>query len=84
MALFSDGLQGLAVNFAERAPHDGFFRPLFSAVRAEPPGHSRELSDRLQRFLDSPRVNARTDDDKTLVLATRRAADAGPAAGTSS
>jgi ribosome maturation factor RimP len=30
------------------------------------------LSSQLGRFLDSPKINERTDDDKTLVLATRK------------
>jgi hypothetical protein len=29
------------------------------------------LAGPLRAFLDSPQVNARTDDDKTLILATR-------------
>jgi hypothetical protein len=37
----------------------------------------RRLTGELRRFLDSPAVNKRTDDDKTLVLATRLASSNG-------
>jgi hypothetical protein len=73
IALLTDGLQGLALTFAARAAHAPFFRPVFAAVRGEPPGESARLTAALAAFLASDRVNQRTDDDKTLVLATRRA-----------
>jgi hypothetical protein len=73
VALFSDGLQGLALTYATRAAHAPFFRPVFAAIRGEPPGESPRLNAALAAFLASDRVNQRTDDDKTLVLATRRA-----------
>jgi hypothetical protein len=41
-------------------------------VRAADPGRAESLSAQLAAFLVSQPVNARTDDDKTLVLATRR------------
>jgi hypothetical protein len=41
-------------------------------VRAAPAGRSDRLSAALAAFLASPRINQRTDDDKTLILATRR------------
>ena len=69
VAVFTDGLQRLALEFATRTPHSAFFRPLFEALRhAEDP---ESLAEPLRAFLDSPRVNERTDDDKTLVLALR-------------
>jgi hypothetical protein len=74
VALLTDGLQGLALTYATRAAHAPFFRPVFAAVRNEPPGESTRLTAALAAFLGSSRVNERSDDDKTLVLATRRAA----------
>lgn len=47
---------------------------MFGQLRGRPTGDVPKLVAGLRDFLDSPRVNARTDDDKTLVLATRRAA----------
>ena len=70
ISAFTDGLQRLALDFAARGPYADFFRPMFATLRkaADP----TELTEPLRAFLDSDRVNARTDDDKTLVLAARR------------
>lgn len=69
LAVFTDGLQQLALNQATRSAHDPFFLPMFRALRAaERPD---DLQVPLRRFLSSEPVNERTDDDKTLVLATR-------------
>ena len=73
VAAFSDGLQDLALRRADRSVHTPFFRPMFSRLRAAP--HASGLVGPMRRFLDSAAVNARTDDDKTLVLALRE--DAG-------
>jgi hypothetical protein len=72
VALFSDGLQRLALHFEGRTAHAPFFRPMFAPVRAAEPGRADALSAQLATFLSSPPINARTDDDKTLILATRR------------
>jgi hypothetical protein len=69
LALLTDGLQTLALNFAPRTVHAPFFRPMFERLRAAVPGAG--LPRALRQFLDSEPVNARTDDDKTLILATR-------------
>jgi hypothetical protein len=44
---------------------------MFKRLSAESLGHAAHLEPELQAFLNSPRVNERTDDDKTLVLAMR-------------
>jgi hypothetical protein len=72
IALLTDGLQSLVLDYARTAPHDPFFRRMFAPVRAAPPGGCGELSAALAAFLASPGVRARTDDDTTLILATRR------------
>jgi hypothetical protein len=67
--VFSDGLQRLALNEALRIPHAGFFRPLIETVRtAEVLDGTR---DDLEAFLSSERVNSKTDDDKSIVIACR-------------
>ena len=71
VALFTDGLQGLALHFVSRAAHGPFFAPMFARLRGAGAMRPRGLSSELRLFLDSPAVNQRTDDDKTLVLATR-------------
>jgi hypothetical protein len=71
VALFSDGLQRLALHLASQTAHDPFFRPLFRALRATAGGYQPGLATALGAFLTSPRVSERTDDDTTLILATR-------------
>ena len=70
VAVLSDGLQRLALDFETKSPHAAFFRPLFDALRSA--ADVEALVEPFRDFLDSPRVNARTDDDKTLVIAVRR------------
>lgn len=69
VAAFTDGLQRLALDFASRTAYPGFFRPLFNELRTAAIPES--LVSPFRSFLDSDRVNERTDDDKTLVLAVR-------------
>jgi Protein phosphatase 2C len=79
IALFSDGLQPLALHYQSRRAHAPFFRPLFARLRAAEPGCSAELTSALARFLDSAPVNQRTHDDKTLILASRLSSPVGAA-----
>jgi hypothetical protein len=69
VAGFTDGLQGLALHFATRAVHVPFFAPMFDALQRTDDEASLHVP--LLDFLNSPLVNERTDDDKTLVLARR-------------
>ena len=77
LALLTDGLQPLALHYASRTVHTPFFEPMFQSLyKAPDPG---QLEGPLRQFLQSDPVNERTDDDKTLVLATRRScADENP------
>lgn len=71
-AVFSDGLQMLLTNSAARSIHAPFFDQVFSVMRAsEIRGEDKDLSLKLELFLQSAAVDERTDDDRTLVLATR-------------
>jgi len=72
IALFSDGLQRLVLHYKSKTAHGPFFEPRFSVLRKESPGYSDILSKKLEEFLSSKAVNERTDDDKTLVMATRK------------
>jgi hypothetical protein len=76
LAVLTDGLQMLALDFAQTKVHDRFFTPLFKTVRNGPDEEKLQAS--LLEFMDSKRVNDRTDDDKTLLLATRIIADEPP------
>ena len=69
LAAMTDGLTNLAIDKRAAAPHQPFFEPLM-AVPGRIEDHSAALDD-LYQFLASDRINSRTDDDKTLVLAGR-------------
>src|SRR5688572_17690553 len=73
LALFSDGLENLVLDMRRKVAHARFFAPMFQSVRRSPPGRSEPLCRSLERFLASRAVEGRTDDDKSLVLASRRA-----------
>lgn len=72
-AVFSDGIEKLVLHDATRTVHDSFFRKMFPPVRKlEAAGLDADLSEGLKRYLSSALICERTDDDKTLVLASRR------------
>ncbi len=68
LALFSDGLQLLALKMPSGSPHSPFFSPLFRFMDAI--ADEKEAEEQLVSFLRSPRVTERTDDDLTLLLAS--------------
>lgn len=76
LALFSDGIQRMVLEYPECVPFSPFFQAAFGPLRAEASGRSLTLSRALEAFLASPRVCERTDDDTSLVLATRRPIEA--------
>lgn len=67
VAGFTDGLQMLVLDFRAQSAHAPFFTPMFASVRNCEDEAS--LIAHLRSFLASEPVTARTDDDKTLVLA---------------
>lgn len=71
LAVFTDGIEHLVLNFSTRTAFPPFFNQMFSGFRAEGIGKNRTLSRHLFRYLGSPSVCDRTDDDKTLLLARR-------------
>jgi hypothetical protein len=71
LAIFSDGIERLALDFPNKNASDRFFAPMFAPLAKLGPGRDRALSVSLRKYLDSPRVIERTDDDKSLVLARR-------------
>lgn len=68
IAVFSDGLQMLALNMPEGTPHAPFFLPLFQFLSDKT--DTTEAQAEVEAFLGSTRVTERTDDDLTLLLAT--------------
>lgn len=71
IAMFSDGLQRLALSFENQVPFRPFFTPMFERLRSCSAVEYLLLGDKLRAFLQSSAVNERTDDDKTLALAAR-------------
>lgn len=69
LAMFTDGLERLILKFSDRIVHVPFLEPLFASLESS--DSVEELFEPLRKFLSSERVNERTDDDKTLVLAMR-------------
>jgi hypothetical protein len=65
-ALFSDGLQHLALNFRDRCAHRPFFEPMFRAMQQQ--DDVKTLEPALNQFLTSAAVSERTDDDRSLGL----------------
>jgi len=75
IALFTDGLESLVLHKASRTVHGPFFDSMFASVRkSAASGVDAGLSRALGDYLSSPRINERTDDDKTLILASRKRA----------
>ena len=73
LALFTDGLQRLALKLPDGTPHTPFFTPIFqfAAQMGTQPVDNGEGMRQLEAFLRSPRITERADDDLTLLLAAR-------------
>ena len=71
LAIFSDGLQRLALDLNLQIPYAGFFKGIFEPLASFSDDSPTDLSASLAAFLASDRINNRTDDDKTLILASR-------------
>lgn len=69
LAIFSDGIERLALDFKNRQVYQPFLLPLFESMASCDP--EVDLNAPLDRFLASHPVNERTDDDKSLILASR-------------
>ena len=67
LAVLSDGLMRLALQMPANLPHLPFFKPLFAFIASVEDVDAAK--GQLASFLSSERVSARTDDDKSLVLA---------------
>jgi hypothetical protein len=71
LALFSDGIERLVLQFSTKTAFSPFFDKMFAPLRDSTAGRNRKLSQELRKFLDGPSVCEKTDDDKTLLLAKR-------------
>lgn len=72
VAILTDGLQLLALNVETMSVHQPFFSDMFKWLRmANDAAKLGILQQKLRDYLNSPLINRRTDDDKTLFLASR-------------
>ena len=71
IAVFSDGLERLALDFSKKSAFNRFFEPMSAPLLGQAPGRGRTLSYQLRKFLCSSQVINRTDDDKSLIVAKR-------------
>ncbi|MEH2237909.1 PP2C family serine/threonine-protein phosphatase [Nostoc sp.] len=62
----TDGLEKVAIRLSDWKPFSPFFKPLEEHLRK--PVNSEDENKYLTEFLNSERLNSRTDDDKTLLL----------------
>jgi hypothetical protein len=62
----TDGLERLAIRISDWTPFAPFFNPLEQCLRET--DNLEESDEYLMSFLNSEKLNARTDDDKTLFL----------------
>jgi protein phosphatase 2C-like protein len=74
VAIFTDGIERLVLDLKGKTAHAPFFRPLFGWLAGTKPPVKAEASPALLHYLGSKQVCDRTDDDKTLIMATRRPA----------
>lgn len=73
LAVFTDGIERLALDLGKEEAFQPFFRGMIRPLDGKATGGpDRDLGFALAAYLDSPAVCERTDDDKTLILAVRR------------
>jgi hypothetical protein len=69
IAGFTDGIQALALHYASRSVFEPFFQPILR-VLSKSPGKD-VLNRELEEYLSSAAIANRSDDDRTLVVATK-------------
>ncbi len=73
IALFSDGLERLVLDMSSRTVHAPAFNPIFQWLAQTSPTDAIDTAAGIRAYLGSDHINSRTDDDKSLVVATRSA-----------
>ena len=73
VAIFTDGLENLLLRRAEKTVHAPFFESAFAFVgQSSCAGLDEGLSDQLREYLSSDVLTQKTNDDMTLILASKR------------
>lgn len=70
VALFTDGMERLILNFTSKTVHTPALSPIFDWLRKTKPDPEK-ASEALASYLNSEMINARTNDDKSLIMAIR-------------
>lgn len=83
VAVLTDGIQNLALHYQTQSAHSPFFRPVFAWLRPASQNYTDKFTASLATYLASEKINQATDDDKTLILATRRTISQEPETGLS-
>jgi hypothetical protein len=71
ISIFTDGIERLVLDFSSKAVHSPALRPIFEWLAKCEPSLNEAPSAAFTAYLTSDFINSRTDDDKTLVMATR-------------
>ena len=69
VAVVSDGVQPMCINFKTGSAYPGFFKPIIQWLRQHQ--QLSQLDDALHTMLDSEKLRQKSDDDMTLVIALR-------------
>lgn len=76
VAMHTDGIELIALDMKNQKPFLPFFSPFFNALKKiKTCGYSENLSKQAEMFLQSEKVNQKTDDDKTLLMIIRHQID---------
>lgn len=70
ICMATDGIEKVSVRMSDWSPHAPFFKPFDDYI--QPGGTTAGESNFLEEFLNSERLNAKTDDDKTMLIAAPR------------
>lgn len=71
IALLSDGVQPMCINYQTNAAYPGFFTPLIQWLASLPESELAQAHPVLTTLLDSDKLRQKSDDDMTLVLTLR-------------
>lgn len=71
VSIFTDGIERLVLEFANRTPFAPFFNKVLGAFNTNSLRRDRNVSRQLSVLLDSQSVCEKTDDDKTIFVAKR-------------
>ena len=78
IALFTDGIEHLVLHQGTKTVHDAFFNALLKPIRgSDTDGYNENLSEKLKAHLASRVFSERTNDDRTLLIASRKAVPTG-------